>query len=307
MGSITPEISIVMPVYNSERYLKQAIESILEQTFKNFEFLIIDDQSTDRSRQIATEYAQKDDRIRVISNSNKKGLVAALNLGIANSRAPWIARFDSDDICLPSRLDAQMTFLKNHPKIKVVGAFFTLFNEDGDIQTIKHPTHPLEISYKFTWNTRLGHPTVIFNKEIGIHLGGYPQMTAEDYAFFSQIAINHRIANVSHSLLKYRVHGYNKSSLEESDAQKDIVSIASQMLSSIHNRKISSEHYLRFHRRQPIPLNRIPATVALNITTIIRLTTRLKMWGDFSVYYYVFPKALTELMIKCMIQLIKIH
>src|SRR6266581_3934019 len=106
----SPAISVVMPVYKAERYLAQAVDSILDQTFTDFELIAVDDGSRDQSLQILNGYAQKDQRVRVISRPNT-GIVGALNDGIAAARAPLIARMDSDDLSLPQRFEKQVTYL----------------------------------------------------------------------------------------------------------------------------------------------------------------------------------------------------
>ncbi|MBI5094602.1 MAG: glycosyltransferase family 2 protein [Candidatus Hydrogenedentes bacterium] len=113
--SAAPAVSVVMSVYNGERYLAEAIESILGQTYRDFEFIIIDDGSTDESLKIVEGYASRDNRIRLVSRPNR-GLAAALNDGIEIARAPIIARMDADDVSLPKRFEKQMLYMAQHPE-----------------------------------------------------------------------------------------------------------------------------------------------------------------------------------------------
>ena len=128
----TPAISVVMSVYNGARYLHPAVESILEQDFADFEFIIVDDGSTDGSGAILLEFAEKDARIRLIQRENR-GLVASLNEAIALARAPLIARMDCDDIAMPDRFTRQIEYLADHPEIAIVGSHIHEIDEDGAI------------------------------------------------------------------------------------------------------------------------------------------------------------------------------
>lgn len=121
-SEVNPLISVVMSVYNGERYLSQSIESILGQTFTNFKFIIIDDGSKDNSLKIIKEYRYKDDRIKVIENKKNIGLPSSLNKGIKIAKGKYIARQDADDISLPNRLDAQYKYMENHPEIDILGS-----------------------------------------------------------------------------------------------------------------------------------------------------------------------------------------
>ena len=131
-----PLVSVIMSVYNGEKYLVQAIDSILNQTYQNFEFIIIDDCSTDNSSHILQEYAKKDSRIKIIKkekNIGIKGFIENLNLGISIAEGKYIARMDADDISLPERFQKQVTFLENNPEIFMVGAQIDFINEKNEI------------------------------------------------------------------------------------------------------------------------------------------------------------------------------
>lgn len=157
-----PALSVVLPVFNAGLYLEQAIESVLQQTFTDFELLLVYDDSLDNSLEIIQKYLEIDSRVRLVTNTGGKGLAAALNFGISQARANLIARFDADDICYPNRFEKQLSFLRGNPEVKLVGSYFEAFGA-CEPTVIKHPTNPLEVSFKFTWNTRVGHPTVILS------------------------------------------------------------------------------------------------------------------------------------------------
>jgi glycosyltransferase involved in cell wall biosynthesis len=122
----TPSVTVLMSVFNGEKFLKEAIESILKQTFKDFVFLIIDDASTDRSVEIIRSYS--DFRIQLIQNKNNLGLAASLNLGLAECKTPYVARMDADDISLPHRLKVQYEWMQKHPEVGVCGTFMKELN-----------------------------------------------------------------------------------------------------------------------------------------------------------------------------------
>ena len=206
-----PKISVVMPVYNGEKYLKESIESILNQSFNDFELLIINDKSIDRTEEIIKECAGKDDRIRLIQNQNQKGLPGALNTGLAAARGYYIARADADDINRPYRLKMEYEFLETHPQICIVGGGYAPFNENGHRMNIFHPASSIEIAWRFISNTYFCHPSVMFRREIIEDIGGYPDVGAEDFAFFSKIIRQYRCANLKKILIQYREHQTNYS------------------------------------------------------------------------------------------------
>ena len=121
MKKKSPLISVLMPVYNSEKYVAEAIESILCQTYKDFEFIIINDASTDSSLKIIAKYAKQDKRIKLINNKKNVKISASLNKGLSIAKGKYIARMDSDDISLPSRFELQTKFLADNPAVGIVG------------------------------------------------------------------------------------------------------------------------------------------------------------------------------------------
>ena len=131
MSSTNPLISVCMAVYNAERYVAEAVESILNQTFGDFEFLILDDGSTDGSLDILRRYAERDPRIRLTSRPNQ-GLVASLNELVDQARGEFIARMDADDVSLPERFQREVDYLRDHPECVLVGSRVRLIDPDGD-------------------------------------------------------------------------------------------------------------------------------------------------------------------------------
>lgn len=209
MNPTTPAVSVLMPVFNGERFLAEAIESILGQTFTDFEFVIVDDGSTDASPAILAKYASRDPRIRVLRQTNA-GIVAALNRGLAECRGPLVARMDADDVSAPSRLAAQTKYLNDHPDIAVVGTTVRLIAESGRRGPVLClPMAPDAVRRALQRGTSLAHPTTVMRKDTVIAAGGYREELrhAEDYDLWSRLAIQHRLANIQQPLLFYRIHG----------------------------------------------------------------------------------------------------
>ncbi len=204
-----PSISVVMSVYNGEDFLKEAVESILQQTYTDFEFIIINDGSTDSSGEILRNYASKDPRIVLIEQENA-GLIAALNTGIATAKAELIARMDADDIAHPERFERQKNFMDSHPDIAVLGTDITLIDDKGKtIRNSIYPRHGIKMDdFIYKLGSPVAHPSVIMRKEVVMRIGGYRNAYkhAEDYDLWLRI---HKIAsldNINIPLLFYRQH-----------------------------------------------------------------------------------------------------
>jgi len=202
MSKNYPLVSVVMPVYNGGEHLQEAIDSILYQTFKDFEFLIINDGSTDDSEKIIKNY--KDERIKLINNRQNIGLSASLNKGIVKSKCKYIARMDADDISLITRLAIQYSFMKTHTEIDVCGSSIKLFN--GNVW--QYPCNDNEIKCTLLFNNAIAHPTVIFKRNHFINNNLYYNETfkhSQDYDLWVRALKNTRFHNLKESLVSYRV------------------------------------------------------------------------------------------------------
>jgi glycosyltransferase involved in cell wall biosynthesis len=223
-----PAISVLMPVYNAERYVALAIDSILKQTWTDFEFIIINDGSTDNSLQILQQFADQDNRIRLISRGNR-GLVASLNQGIELARAPFIARMDADDIAHPERFEQQAAFLFSHADCVVVGSWVETINETGcPIATIKTPAdHATIDGQHLSGHTSICHPTVLMRRDPLIMVNGYvlEMDGAEDLDLWLRLAEIGKLANISRTLLKYRLHNQSISGSKRS-LQKQLMKMS---------------------------------------------------------------------------------
>jgi glycosyltransferase involved in cell wall biosynthesis len=204
-------ISVIIPVYNGASYLHEAIDSMLNQTFKRFELILLNDGSTDSSWEIIQDYAAKDSRIVSVNQRQNQGLPMTLNNGIEIARGKYIARMDQDDISVPERLRLQYVYLEEHPEIALLGGGYAPFNEAGQRLEIFHPSESMMIAWKMISNSYFCHPTVMFRKQVIDRVGVYPATGAEDFAFFSRIVSIFPCANLPVILIHYREHGTNLS------------------------------------------------------------------------------------------------
>lgn len=200
-----PKATVLMPVYNGEKYLKEAIESILNQTFKDFEFLIINDGSTDNSVKIINSYQDK--RIRLVHNETNLGLIYTLNKGIDLVESEYIARMDCDDISSTNRLSKQIKYLDQHPEVGILGSWVKIIGDHSFIGKyyIKHE----EIKASLLFNSSLAHPSVTMCKEIlDQHNFRYDERFkhAEDYEMWTRMIDLTDFANLPEPLLSYRKH-----------------------------------------------------------------------------------------------------
>jgi glycosyltransferase involved in cell wall biosynthesis len=204
----SPLVTVLMPVYNGERYLREAVDSILAQTFADFELLIINDGSTDRSAAVIESYG--DPRIRLLHNRGNTGLIATLNRGLREAAGAYIARMDSDDIAEPRRLETQVRFMNAHPDVGLCGTWFRFMGTD-DI--VGHPAGHDAIRIKLLSDTAFAHPTVMLRRSALQGMGYDPQYAhAEDYELWTRLAAVTATANIPEVLLQYRMHAAQVSS-----------------------------------------------------------------------------------------------
>jgi glycosyltransferase involved in cell wall biosynthesis len=202
-----PRISVIMSVYNAERHLADAIRSILNQTFTDFEFLIVNDGSRDSSAAIMDAFAESDPRIRVIRQENR-GLIASLNRMLDEARAPLVARMDADDISLPTRFERQIAFLSEHTDHGVVGTNTHELDEGGIIFECSdlHPLDHFGIATAMEYRSPICHPSVMMRRDAILAVGGYrrPYTHCEDYDLWLRLLERTRLANLPDRLLLYR-------------------------------------------------------------------------------------------------------
>lgn len=206
------KISVIMSVHNGLPYLRDAVKSILNQTYTNLEFIIVDDGSTDDSWRYLTSL--KDQRIRLIRNKKNLGLAASLNKAIKVAQGEYIARMDADDISLPTRLEEQINFLKNNPSIDLCGTFAKLIDEKNKtVGKLKYPTSPVEIRRVLILFNPIIHPTFMVRSEFYKKLGGYREQYdgAEDYDLLMRGSKSFNYTNLPKELLMLRLSSLRRS------------------------------------------------------------------------------------------------
>ncbi len=205
------EISVLMPVYNAEKFLKDSILSILNQTYQNFEFLIIDDGSTDNSLEVIKKF--KDKRIVLLENKKNKGIVYSLNKGLKIAKGKYLARMDADDIAYPERLQNQYDFMENNPQIDVLGSDYKCFGNSNSV--VKMPQKHEEIVASMFFHNSIAHPTVFLRlkkiKEFNIFYEN-TYLYVEDYELWTRERKRLQFTNIDKILLKYRVHSFQTGS-----------------------------------------------------------------------------------------------
>lgn len=203
-----PKISVIMSVYNGEKFLKEAIDSILNQTFTDFEFIIVNDGSSDNSLDILQSY--NDDRIRIINNKKNIGLTKSLNKALKKAKGEYIARQDADDISLTERFEKQMKFFENNPNVVLLGTNVYFIDKEGNI-VVKYSVIERPTLDDFVVSNQLVHGSAIFRKEIINKVGAYNEQMfySQDYEFWIRIAMEYEIRNLKEILYKLRNHGEN--------------------------------------------------------------------------------------------------
>lgn len=226
LSETAPAVSVLMPVYNNEPHLTGAVESILDQTFDDFEFIIINDGSTDSSSATLNALARRDSRIRLYERPNT-GYCRALNEGLGYVRGEFIARMDADDIAMPDRFERQVAYLRQHPDCVALGGRVLLIDEDDDpIREMCHEqTHEeVDAAHMDGKGGTIIHPAMMARRTAIEAINGYDESFdfAEDLDFFLRLAEHGRVANLPDIVLHYRQHlssiGYSKSEIQQRSA-----------------------------------------------------------------------------------------
>jgi len=292
-----------MPTYNGERFLRPAIESILNQTFRDFELIVIDDGSTDSTPRILAEFKnKKDDRLIVLTNERNLGIAGATNRGLAVARGEYVALQDHDDISLPHRFQTQVDFLNSHPEIAVVGSAATLINDDSvPYAEFPLPCEEIDIKWRLLFYGDPFHYTSILLRRCAMQeIGGYNENPAfqfsEAYDPFSRIAMRHRMVNLAETLVLWRRHS-DATSLQHAAQQGhtgEAISFRNLCLlddlrtrassdSSSHNSSESDPrypHYLGFRDFTSMPPGQLPAQPSAQVVS------GLKFFCDIQQTFY---------------------
>ncbi|PWB18335.1 glycosyltransferase family 2 protein, partial [Flavobacterium sp. HTF] len=226
-----PKITVLMPVYNCELYIKETVDSILNQTFTDFEFLIIDDASTDKTVDIIKTY--NDSRIKLIVKPVNTGYTNSLNYGLKIAKGEYIARMDGDDISFPERFAKQVSLLDANPEIILCG---TLYQIIGTEKVCNHPLNYEEIKVKLISGCYIAHPTVMFRKSVfeSYNLQYDTNMEpAEDHELWSRLIFLGKVVNIDEVLLWYRVHIKQTSIISNEKQLKISKEVAINMLQKL--------------------------------------------------------------------------
>ena len=220
-----PLVSIVMAAFNAQKYIRESIDSILDQTFQKYEFIIIDDGSTDNTVEILNSYS--DSRLIIIRNERNIGLAGSLNKGLDKSIGKYIARMDADDISEKNRIEKQVLTLEEHPEIGICGTWCQLFGELAAIKRV--PVNDDNIRIELLSENPFIHPTVMLRKEIIEHYKlryDSTMKSAQDYNLWLQFAMKSVMHNIPEVLLKYRIHFTNTTKIrreEQLEYSKQVV------------------------------------------------------------------------------------
>ncbi len=202
----SPLVSVLMPAYNAERYISQSIESILNQSYKEFIFIILDDASTDGTLNIIKKYEKADNRIRVIQNKKNSYIAACRNTLILSAKTKYIAWQDADDISMPDRLKVQVDYMEHNPDVGIVGGYIEFFDEKGNKSLRTYEKEDRKIRKNVFKFSPVAQPTAMIRKEcfdqIGLYNLKYPP--AEDIDISFRIGTKYKFANLQQVLLKYR-------------------------------------------------------------------------------------------------------
>lgn len=216
----TPRISVIMSVYNSAPFLREAVDSILNQTFGDFEFLIVDDKSTDGSLEILKSYS--DNRVQIFENQENIGLTKSLNILLKIAKGEFIARMDADDISLPKRFEKQINYFENNKKVILLGAQYKLIGNDSIISNF--PLKHNAIAANLIFENCFAHPATIFKRKIDTQvLYNDNYEVAQDYELWTRLVFKGIVNNLSEALIIYRQHdtniGKTKSILQTKNTQ----------------------------------------------------------------------------------------
>lgn len=237
MQNNRPLVSVLIPAFNVETYLPQALQAVMEQTYNHLEIIVIDDGSTDGTWAVMQEYAKRDNRIRIVQNPHNMGLIKTLNNGIGLCQGAFIARTDADDIAYPHWIETILATMLANPKLLAVSSYLECFygsddvgllgkhKKDGEIMTV--PINHQDIQSTLIQHCCMSHPSILIRKEVfdDYHLAydeHYPH--AEDYKLWYEISKIGELANIPQVLVKYRLHAQqvssSKAQFQEATAKK---------------------------------------------------------------------------------------
>jgi len=245
MNNHLPHVSVLMAAYNVEKYIGEAIDSILSQTFTDFEFIILNDGSKDNTKEIIQSY--RDTRIQFIDLVTNSGLSNALNKGLEVARGEYIARMDADDISLPTRLTTQVNYLDSHNDVGVLGTAYYIFDQNGNQNSVMLPATWSLLRWTLPFASPIAHATVMFKKSLLSQTYNYDprMMHAEDYDLWVRLSYITKMQNLPQIEYRVRKHGGNVSSVYAMEQLKNSINISRQEIIRALGREVPVQYVER--------------------------------------------------------------
>lgn len=248
---MTVKVSVLMAVHNGEKYIRQAVESILSQTFSDFEFIIVDDGSSDETVSLLDEYVAIDERIVLVRNEVNIGLTRSLNYGLGLARGEFIARMDADDISLPDRFLEQVEYLSLHPEVGVLGTFFRIIDANGSFVSdiYSFPADSGFIKWSFFFYNPIVHPSVMVRRQIVDSVGGYDPrvLRSQDKDLWVRLFWKTQFGNIPQALVHLRKHNTNISVEGYSTGLINNAFILSRLASQLVGYEVTSDCMLSIY------------------------------------------------------------
>ena len=266
-----PLVSVVMPAHNAQKYISGAIESILNQTFKKFELIIVNDCSKDKTLEIIKYFSKKDPRIKIVNNDKRLDIAGSLNKGISKASSNIIVRMDADDISLPNRLELQYKLIESSKNIAAVGANIMLMDSEGkEIGSRRYPHSSKDLKSCLFRYSSFAHPVVVFRKDIFDQVGGYdPKFSpTEDLDLWFRLGRKYKFGSIPETLLKYRL--YEKSSSHKSLKDVEILVFKIRLNAIIKHGFRPSLYDIIYNLFQFITLWFTPAEYRIKIYNLLR-------------------------------------
>lgn len=226
-----PKVTVFMAAYNASQYISKSIQSVLDQSYTDFELLIVNDGSTDDTVKVIQSF--QDPRIRLIDNNQNKGIPYTRNVGVREAKGKYFAILDSDDISQSNRLETQVAHMEKDPDLAVLGSWAKVIDSRGNLtgETLQVHDNPQKINVVLFFENTLVHSSVMMRTDLLRKVGGYPHHeVAQDYGLFCNIAERHKIKNIPEFLVQYRVHSSNISKTKKDRLSQELCKIKKRQL-----------------------------------------------------------------------------
>jgi len=270
-SNYNPLVSVIMPVFNSAPFLSQAIESILTQSYKNFELIIIDDASTDTSKKIISQFVKNNKRVRFVKNKINLGVSLSTNIGISQAKGQLIAKMDSDDIALPYRLEKQVKFLQNHPKCVAVGGQCIVIDEENNVIGNKvFPTIASKTKDMIFWAVPIQQPSIMIRTNLlpkDFSWYSKSKSSAEDVDLMFRLLNFGQLKNLSQNVLLYR---HRSNSLSHTNPKLTFRLTLQSRLNAIKNGYRPSLKAIILNIAQVITISLLPNSLINQLWSILR-------------------------------------